>query len=447
VLAGTTVLDADIRVEARVAGSRRKLDELRAGVREVMERKSPLLREADRLSRGFVPVVCAVALLTTAVWYWLGGWGPALLYGLSVVVVACPCAFGLALPLLFRLAVSRLMAGGIVPDSPNFLESLANVQTVVFDKTGTLAESELTLGDFEIHNGTDFDTLQALLGAVQGRSLHPVARAFHEWTAAGEHVEVPNVTELPGRGIRARCRFAGHHYILEVGNSLVLPGAGEPGDPSLPDYRRVYVLLNGKHTATARLDEVALPGAARALGELADQGLRVAILTGDDRLPPEFAHPGVEVQTCLSGEQKAEFVEAEERAGRPVLFIGDGLNDLRAMNRATASLAVGKAHELTRFSSRAYWQSPRYRELPELLRFSRHIVQRGRTVAAVALGYNGVGMSLAALGLIHPVIAALLMLASSITVTTLAAKATESEEPQPMPGDAGARVAGAAAGG
>lgn len=226
-----------------------------------------------------------------------------------------------------------------------------------------------------------------------------------------ERVEV-----RPGQGVRGIFTQSGRRRTVEIGNATLLPAP----EPASDQTRRLYVLLDGRCVATVDLLESPRPGLARLMHELRASDIKLAILTGDIALPSALRDLPLEVSTQLSAAEKARRVAAWEQAGERVLFIGDGLNDTEAMSRATVGLALSDGHDTARDAADGEWLSADFSKLPAALRAAAATRQTLRRIIGFAFAYNSIGLALAATGVLHPVVAALLMLASSLTVTTLA---------------------------
>ncbi len=420
--AGGVVLDAPLTIATTRAGGQRRLDAMRANVETLLQKPAPLLSVADQLVRWFLPFVLLAGLAAFAFWYRVSGLNAALNSSLAVLLVACPCALGVALPMLFRLGLTRLVQAGLVVSSPLFLERLAGIRRVVFDKTGSLAEPELKLASFAVHPSADATMVRAILGAVQSRSEHPVAAPFAGWTSEGQGIAVENLRALPAVGLAAEVTHAGRSHAIEVGNDRLVNGA-TPWIEHAPNKRTIAMKLDGKLVALAELDEELRSGAGQALIELAKEGYRVTVLTGDNTAPTALTNTNLDVRTGLSPEDKSAIVQSWEQQREPVLYLGDGLNDSAASAAASASLALGAAHSVTIAASQAVWPNPHLDQLPGLLEGARDLVRQGRRIVGLSFAYNTLGIAAAASGYLHPVFAAVLMLVSSLSVTSLAAQA------------------------
>lgn len=429
VLAGSIVLDGPLELTVTSAGSTREVDRLAAAVATLSGEKSQIENLADRAVGIFLPAVIVLCLVTFIAWWPFAGAARALFNALAVLLVACPCALGIALPLAHRLGLQRLAALGLVPRSASVGERLATITRVVFDKTGTLTELGLEAGPLHLRDG-ELPELRAMIAAIQRCTRHPVARPFWSWSdtlPAGTKLE--RVEVLPGQGVRGIFTQSGRRRTVEIGNATLLPAP----EPASDQTRRLYVLLDGRCVATVDLLESPRPGLARLMHELRASDIKLAILTGDIALPSALRDLPLEVSTQLSAAEKARRVAAWEQAGERVLFIGDGLNDTEAMSRATIGLALSGGHDTAREAADGEWLSADFTQLPAALRAATATRRTLRRIIAFAFAYNSIGLALAARGVLHPVAAALLMLASSLTVTTVANSRPRNKQCDPQP--------------
>ncbi|MEM1058976.1 MAG: cation-translocating P-type ATPase [Verrucomicrobiota bacterium] len=431
ILAGGVVLDERLEITATQPGTERQLDRLLAAVAEARAQPSAWQREADRIVAWFLPTVSVLAIGTFVFWSAALGWANGLFFALAVLVVACPCALGLATPIAVWSALNALAKRGVVARGGDFVERLARTDTVVFDKTGTLSEDALALLDFVAVEETGRAGLLARIAAVEAHSAHPLAKAFHR-ERVEEGIEVLSHRVLPGCGVEAEVRAGGGVRTLQIGNARLLEGrsfgreideltrrlkvAGE-------EAHRVYVLENGRLAGLAVLRETLRPSAARALEMLATLGIRTEVMTGDQPGRAEqLALPTLPAtRSGLSAEEKAGLVDGLRRdaaaRGGCVLFVGDGINDSPAMARADAALALAGGSQLARETAGAQLYGHDLTAVPAALVVARK-VRRGlaRNLGFAAV-YNFAGIALAVTGILHPIAAALLMMASSITVT------------------------------
>ncbi len=415
--AGMTVLDGDLRLRATGSLACSELSRLAAATQDLLERPQAFLRSTERVLRWFFPAVLLVSGLTCGFWAWHAGWPEAVAHSLAVVLVACPCAFGVALPLLYRRGVAACLRRGIEPEGAGFLERLSMAQVAAFDKTGTLTTSDMQCTALLTAPGADAKLLRQVLAALQSRSTHPVSRPFWGWAGEAAGVEVRNLRSLPGLGIEAEVRVRAGWLKVRLGHEGLLHERLPSWAAGGGGQRRLFVEMNDRLTGACILSETLRPSAAETCGRLAGMGYQVALLTGDATVPPPLALAFNEVHTAQRPADKAAHVRGWEQAGKPVLFIGDGLNDTPALAAATASIALGETTD-----AQARWRNPDLALLPGLCEETRTLAARARLILKTALAYNALGMAAAACGLLHPVAATAIMLASSATVTALAAR-------------------------
>ncbi|MBS0660315.1 MAG: cation-translocating P-type ATPase [Verrucomicrobia bacterium] len=429
ILAGGHALDQVLTIEAESPGHTRQLDALLDAVRAAQARPSVLQREADRLTAWFLPAVVVLSLAAGIGWTLASGWIVGVFHALAVVLVACPCALGLATPISLWGALARLAQRGVLASSGELIERLAQVDTVVFDKTGTLSDEEMTLVDFVVLDSAGVERGQLLewIRRVEAGSTHPVARAFRESASvleatAANTAGVPAQT-LPGAGLTAE--IEGHR--LSLGNARILPAATDEAalrGRLLPEAAAraslfLFVTLDERPVAVAALRERLRESATAAVGQLHGAGLECHLLTGDRaehvqalQIPGfDHVHAGV---TPLGKEELIQRLQAE---GKRVLFVGDGLNDSAALAAAHAGLALASGAGLSREAAAGQLYGGDLTAVPEAIAACRAAMRAARQNMLFAAAYNFVGVTFALTGLLHPVVAALLMLGSSLTVT------------------------------
>jgi heavy metal translocating P-type ATPase len=421
VWAGTHAVDGRLVIIA--AAGPRRLDGVLRAVAEARLAPSALQAQADRLMRGFLPVVTGTSLATFVVWLLAGApWERALFNAMAVLLVACPCAMGLATPVAVWGGLARLARLGIVARSGDFLVALARVDTVCFDKTGTLSAERCTVRGWtvaEAWRGREAE-LRRVVAALERGLAHPVARALAEEPEAGDEADEPEARELrveAGRGVEARVEGLGRVRVGEREFCGASAAKGEDGAKS------VWVTVDGAEAARIELGESWRLGLAETLAGLRGLGLELEVLTGDPAAPE--ALEGVPVRRGLSPADKEARVRELTARGRGVLFAGDGVNDAAAMSAAAASLALRGGSDLARAAAAAVCAGDDLRRLPEAIAVARRVVRGVRGNLLFAAAYNVAGMVLAAAGLLHPVAAALLMVGSSTLVGVRALRSAE----------------------
>ena len=440
VFAGTHCLDAALKVRATAPGSARRLDAIVRAVEQARAVPTHLERAADRAVRWLLPAVVVIAVGTFAVWTHLAAWDVGLFNAMAVLLVACPCALGLATPLAVWVALGRMAARGVIVRSGEVVERLAGVDTAVLDKTGTLTEASATLVDLVVEGETAEGRRRALalLAGIERASGHPLASAFvgGEAGTSGE-VVVISARLLPAAGVEARVRetWAASERVVRVGRPEAL--VEERQGRVLANLRarlrgegrEVALLVDGQLVALARVCERLRASWPAAFAEFARLGVRTVVMTGDVAARARTVAAD-EVLAELSPEEKLQRVRELQASGRRVLYVGDGVNDAAAMAAAHVAIAVAEGTELAVEVGAASWSGGDLTALPAALAQARATVQLIRSNLVFAAAYNLAGVGLAAAGMLHPVAAALLMTCSSLIVTWRAAGREWEDSPQ-----------------
>ena len=410
VLAGSSLVDGSLVVRAEAVGGGRVRDEVERLLSEAMESPAPYVRLADRVAAILIPLVLALAV-GTAAWHWQSE-GPeeALLIALSVVLISCPCALGIATPLAFWVALAQAWKAGVLVRGGEVLERLAQVSRVWLDKTGTLTRGDLTLDSLELTGSLDEREALRVAASLELGSEHPIGRALlSEWfrvhggdqaAALAALHPVEGFRALPGLGVEGRVE--GQLWRVGRGDGAAL-GA-------------VSLSCDGEQTALFRLHAEPRPEAGAVIRELKRLGLKPTILTGDAEQPAQALAEklGIPVEAGLLPADKVERIRAAGAVG--TLFVGDGLNDAAALAAADVGIAVAGGSARSMEAAPINLLRPGLGALPELLRLSRAATRVARGNLAWAFGYNAIGLFLAVRGELTPILAAAAMVASSLAV-------------------------------
>ena len=443
VRAGTWSVDGRFDVRAAALEGDRELDGILRTVEDAGGRPSELQTQADALMRGFLPFVVGVSAATAIYWSFAAGWVEAVLNSMAVLLVACPCALGLATPVAVWQGLYRLAGIGLVSRDGALLDALARTRRVFFDKTGTLSESALRWTEFLVLRGGAERRAPLLraLAAVEADLPHPVARALShgpDAEAEADGVEggvcrVEDLRVLPGRGVSARVSVDGVTFSLTAGEpegGAADPVHAEALRAGLRDTvgKRVFVWVDGEPAAVAVLREQARSGTASTWEALEALGVRATVLTGDPA--PALELPAsVPVKAGLSAADKERAVIAAASAGEYPLVVGDGINDAAAMARASGAVAMGGGSAYTRATAAGQLAGDRIDAVPRAISVARKVHRTLRGNLLYAAAYNVLGMGFAAAGMLHPVFAAVLMLGSSFFVTARALHAAPGHNP------------------
>jgi len=417
--AGTLNLDSSLKIAVTATGERTLLAEVLRLVEAAEQGRARYVRLADRAARIYAPAVHLLALFAfVGALAWGLPWQAALMNAIAVLIVTCPCALGLAVPAVQVAAVGRLFRQGLLVKSGDALERLAEAETVVLDKTGTL-----TLGRPRLIADAEVSAEDLQLAAqLASLSRHPLAQALVQ--AAGP-VALPafRVTEVPGRGLIAQLPEGA----LRLGSAqhCGVEDSGKAGGSMLwlrhADGRAVAFRFSDSLRSDAR----------ETVAALKRQGYRLEILSGDREAAVAAVARDLDIETWRAGvlpSEKARHLAALQAEGRKVLMVGDGLNDAAALAAAHVSLSPADASEASQIAADVLFQGERLAPLLTLLSAARQARRLVLQNFAIALTYNLIAVPLAMAGLITPLLAAIFMSASSILVTGNAARAARTKE-------------------
>lgn len=419
VYAGTLNVAAPVRVHVEAAGSGSRLARLLRQIEDSASRRAPVIAFANRLSGIFIAVVLALATITFLIWLprdAAAAWD----YAIALLIVTCPCALALATPLAVTVAVGRAAGQGIYIKGGDALEQLATPGELILDKTGTLTEGQTTLVEWY-----GDPAAQGLVLALETGSSHPIADGFRRAWDGAPRQEATNVAHITGGGIRGD--VDGRQVVL--GSPAFVARHAADSERWLrmltqPTLTPVLVAVDGRVVAVAGLGDGIRTDAEAALTALRERGWRTLLLSGDD---PRVANAvgatlGFAPDEIIGGatpETKQAVVEARRRSsGRTVVMVGDGVNDAAAIAAADVGIGVHGGAEASLSSADAYLTTPGLTPLVELVDGSARTMRVIKRNIAFALGYNALGVLFAMTGILSPLVASILMPASSITVVT-----------------------------
>ena len=439
VSAGATNLGARLVVRVDAAGEKTRIGALLAVVQEALSRKPALLQTTDRLARRFVQALLVLAAVTGVAW-WHQGPAVALERVVALLVVACPCALGLSIPLAMSVALMHAARAGIFVKNPDALERLRHVDTVLLDKTGTLTEGRATV----VRWVGDEAALQ-LARALEAESAHAVARAFQR-TRLGEEVParsllrlvrtVEQVVEVPGQGIAGRLDGhdvrAGNRAHAEAAGAAVPSDLSRAAEAMIADgLSPVFVAVDGEVRGVAGIGDRLRADAAATVAAIRARGVRVRILSGDHpgivgRVAAELGLPREDAMGGLTPEDKRDIVAGlvERRAGAgTVMMAGDGVNDAAALALADVGIAVHGGAGASIVAADIVLTREGVAPLVDILHGARRLRGVIRRNIGFSLVYNAAASALALAGLVGPLLAAVLMPISSLTVVLSSAVA------------------------
>jgi Cu+-exporting ATPase len=432
VTGATLNADGTLIIEAQRLGRESALEQIVRMVREAQGSKAGVQRLADTIASWFVPIVLAIALVTLLGWgFATRDWGRAVLNAAAVLIIACPCALGLATPMAVAVATGRGARMGLLVREASAFERMDRLTTIVFDKTGTVTAGKPSVTDVVTLPGADRDTLLRLAAAAESPSEHPLARALAPLAAGAT---VTGFEAVRGAGVRARVDGRGvlvgtDAFLAEGGvDPLALEDAAFALEEQAKTVLRVAV--DGRALGVIALADTLKPHSREVVAQLQAQGVDVYLVTGDN---PATAR-AIAAELGLSSERvfanilpdgkAAKLAELRVRKGHGrqhgrVAMVGDGLNDAPALAAADVGIALGTGTDLAKAVADVVIATDDLRAVPRALRLGRATLTAIRQNLFWAFAYNTIGIPMAALGLFGqygPLIAALAMSLSSVTV-------------------------------
>ena len=423
VLAGALMTEGSVVYRATQLGSQTLLGDMMNALSEAQGSKAPIARVADKAAAVFVPAVVGIALLTfIATWLVKGDWTVALMHAVAVLVIACPCALGLATPAAIMVGMGKAVKHGIWFKDAAAMEEAAHVDAVVLDKTGTLTEGRPQVAAVYCvpDSGFDEDALYRIAAAVEQNAAHPLARAIVS-AAQARGLEIPtaqNAQTVVGAGITAEVEGVG----------LVKAGKLDFAELKLPENLSddvwriasiVAVSANGKPIGAFALADALKADTAEAIGRLKKHGIDVYIMSGDNQGTVEYVAKQLGIAHAfgnMSPRDKAAEVQKLKTAGKTVAMVGDGINDAPALAAANVSFAMKGGADVAEHTASATLMQHSVNQLADALLVSQATLKNIKQNLFFAFFYNILGIPLAALGFLNPVIAGAAMAASSVSV-------------------------------
>ena len=419
VFAGTINRSGSLRYEAQKVGRGTVLQQMVELVRQAQGSRAPVARLADVVSGYFTMSVLGVTVVTFAAWFFVAPFGTAMVNAVAVLIIACPCALGLATPVAIMVGTGRGAERGILIKSGEALERAQKIDTVLFDKTGTITMGKPRVVAVRPVDGSSESEVLRLAASAERDSEHPLGQAIVEAARArgiGINGAVTGFTALAGYGVRA-----------QVGGREVT--VGRPG---------ITVAVDGKVAGSIEIADTIKPEAAAAVGRLRQMGLEVWMVTGDrQETAAKIAHEaGIEhLRAEVLPDQKVNEIRKLQAAGRKVLMAGDGINDAPALAQADVGLAMGSGTAVAMEAGDITLMRDDLNGVADAIALSRSTMRIIRENLFWAFAYNALGIPVAALGLLNPMVASAAMALSSVTVVTnslrVGRKLAASRGPQP----------------
>ncbi|MEB8170272.1 heavy metal translocating P-type ATPase [Macrococcus caseolyticus] len=424
VIGATMNKNGSFTMEATKVGKDTALQSIVKIVESAQGSKAPIQRMADVISGYFVPIVVGIAILTFIVWmlFVKQGFEASLVAAISVLVIACPCALGLATPTSIMVGTGRAAEHGILFKGGEHLERTHEIETIVLDKTGTITKGEPEVTDF-----TGDDRALQYLASSEQSSEHPLASAIVKYAEAQavSLEEVSHFEAVSGHGIRTQIDnediYVGNRKLMQQYNIEI-----ETFEPNMQLFEAqgktaMMIAYEGKVQGIVAVQDTVKPSAKDAIDELKAMGIEVIMLTGDNTRTAQAIASEVGIAEVIAEvlpEDKAEKVKALQAQGRKVAMVGDGVNDAPALALSDIGIAIGTGTEVAIEAADVTILGGELTLIPEAIKLSHATIRNVKQNLGFAFGYNVIGIPFAALGLLAPWIAGLAMALSSVSVVS-----------------------------
>ncbi len=418
ILSGSICLDSVLRYETSADASGSLLASIVSLLEESLSKKPRIEQLANTISGYFSSIILVIALLTFVGWYfYIGSFEKALIIGISVIVIACPCALGLATPMATLVGISMAAKRGILFKEATFLETMAKSDVLALDKTGTITEGKPSVVQANIEK--DFDA--SLLFALVSSSKHPISKGITRYLQ--EHYEnlsstplkdIKNIKSIEAKGITATYR--GKHLV--GGNALLLQTQGIEVNVDL-DNALFFFAIDKMLVAHFELTDTIREGAGKAIQDIQDMGIKVLMLTGDHEASAKKVALQVgitDIHANLLPQEKAQIITNHHKEGHVVVMVGDGINDAIALASSDVAIAVGSASDVAISVSDVLLLDEKPQGIAEAYKLSHRTFRAVKENLLFSLLYNVVAVPLAIMGFVNPLVAALSMSLSSLVV-------------------------------
>ncbi|MDR0530785.1 MAG: heavy metal translocating P-type ATPase [Oscillospiraceae bacterium] len=434
-----------IQFKAEKVGGDTALAQIIKLVEDAQGSKAPIAAMADKVSGVFVPIVCVIALLAGVAWFIAGSANPGLIVGnsvfsfavtifISVLVIACPCALGLATPTAIMVGTGKGAENGILIKGGEALETAHKINTIVFDKTGTITEGKPTVTDVLTTEGSPPDSLLQITASAEKGSEHPLGQAIvlGAQDQGLELLKVDSFNSITGRGIEAQINgqnvLAGNRKLMDE-RDIALTALEEDSDRLAGEGKTpMYVAIDGRLAGIVAVADVVKASSQAAIESLHKMGLEVAMMTGDNQKTAAAIAKQVGIDLVLAEvlpQDKSNEVKKLQTEGRKVAMVGDGINDAPALAQADIGIAIGSGTDVAMESADIVLMRSQLTDVPTAIHLSKRTIRNIKQNLFWAFGYNVIGIPIAA-GVLHlfggpllnPIFAAAAMSLSSVSVLT-----------------------------
>jgi len=429
VIGGTINRNGSIEFRATAVGKDTVIAHIARLVEEAQGSKAPIQALADKIAGVFVPVVIGISVLTFLSWYIIGGlpFTGAMVNFIAVLIIACPCALGLATPTAIMVGTGLGATRGILIKNAQSLERAQKVQTIVFDKTGTVTEGKPVVTDVFAFNGFDERQIIQRAAALENKSEHPLGKAVVDYarTMQMEDLEAASFESDTGWGVRGmvggQSVLVGNNGIMESGavsasaaDTIVDALSGQGKTP-------IFVAINGTLAGVIGIGDVVKPTSREVIGKLKGMWYDVVLITGDNPATARAIATQVGIDSVIAGvlpHEKSNHVKRLQTGGRVVAMVGDGVNDAPALAQADVSIAMGSGTDVAMEAADITLMQSDLAGVVEAIRLSKRTMLSIKQNLFWAFVYNTIGIPVAALGYLNPMFAAGAMAMSSVSVVS-----------------------------
>jgi Cu+-exporting ATPase len=408
-IGGSLVTDGTVKAQVTAVGNDTVLSGIINMVKQAQGEKPPVQQLADRISAVFIPAVLGLAVVTIAInWIIIGNFTPALMRSIAVLVIACPCAMGLATPAAIAVGLGRAAKTGILFRNATSLETFKNIRQVVFDKTGTLTTGKFKISGFNVAAGDEAE-FKKVIYSLEKYSNHPIAKAIvAEWKSADE-INWKKTEEIKGLGMQATDKegniyFAGSYKVAE----------GLTKD----DTHNVYIVRNGQLLGWIDVTDEIRQEAKHVIDYLHGKNIKTILLSGDRQAKCNQLAVQLGIDTVIAEQTPAQKLEKIDELNKkiPTAMVGDGINDAPALAKATIGISMNEASQIAVQSAQVILMNHGLKNLPTALGLGKHTYLTIKQNLFWAFAYNTVFIPVAAFGLLTPTIGALVMGMSDVVL-------------------------------
>lgn len=410
-IGGSIIVDGTVKAQVTAVGNDTVLSGIINLVKEAQGEKPPVQKMADKISAVFIPIVIGIALLTLIInWFMLKDFTPSLMRAIAVLVIACPCAMGLATPAAIAVGLGRAARNGILFRNATSLENFKGIQQVVFDKTGTLTTGNFSVAGYRIIDSSLSDeAFKRIIYSIEKYSNHPMAKSLTAAWKMRNEIRWKKMEEVKGKGMKA---------IDNEGNEYWAGSYDVAKKLTTDDMHNIYVVKNGQLVGTIDITDELRPEAKEVISYFHSKNIKTVLLTGDrkakaDQIAKELGID--EVIAEKTPEEKLHII-AQKNSEMPTAMVGDGINDAPALAKATIGISMSDASQIAIQSAPVVLMNHGIKNLPLALGLGKHTYQTIKGNLFWAFSYNIVAIPIAALGFLTPMFGALVMAFSDVVL-------------------------------